>query len=143
MQLEKELAEKVENLRRDYLDRELAALNDTSTLAGKLAEYERKAAREREDAVKAGGMALVELDRAQAAERGRILRDAAKEIEDYYGGLRQSITDFTRGLQFGNLSTLSPAEQSCSRATISSASLSLRRAATARRRAVSPMSRRR
>ena len=111
LQLEKEWAEKVENLRRDYLDREFAALNDTSTLAGKLTEYERKAAREREDAVKAGGLALIELDRAQAAERGRILRDAAKEIEDYYGGLRSNIAEFTRGLQFGNLSTLSPAEQ--------------------------------
>ena len=98
-------------MRRDYLDREFAALNDTSTLAGKLAEYERKAAREREDAVKAGGLALVELDRAQAAERGRILRDAAKEIQDYYGGLRQNVAEFTRGLQFGNFSTLSPAEQ--------------------------------
>ena len=109
--LDKEWAQKLADLRQSYADREFAALNDTGTIAGRLAEYDRKAMQERERAVREGGLAMVELDRAQAAERNRIVRDALKEQTDYYDGLRKSITDFTRGLQFGNLSTLSPAEQ--------------------------------
>ena len=111
LQLEKEWAEKIAQLKESYADREFAALNDTTTLAGKLAEYDRKAAQERADSIKTYGQAYVELEQAQAAERFAILRDAGKEISDYYDGLRKTISDFTTGLQFGNLSTLSPAEQ--------------------------------
>lgn len=111
LQLTKEWEEKIADLKRSYLDREFAAINDTSTLVGKLAAYDRQAATEREKAVKAGGEALVELDRAQLAERKKIFSEAASSISDYYDGLKTQITDFTRSLKYGDLSTLSPAEQ--------------------------------
>ena len=111
LQLAKEWAEKIAAVRLSYEDRIFAAANDNSTLAGKLAEYDRKAAQERVDAIKTYGRVYVELERAQAAERGNIIKAALKEQTDYYDGLRKSISDFTSGLNFGNLSTLSPAEQ--------------------------------
>lgn len=109
--LEKEWAEKIAQVKLSYEDRIFAATNDNSTLAGKLAEYDRKAAQERVDAIKTYGQVYVELEQAQAAERGKIIKDALKEQTDYYDGLRKTISDFTSGLQFGNLSALSPAEQ--------------------------------
>lgn len=109
--LEKEWAEKIAQVKLSYEDRIFAATNDNATLAGKLAEYDRKAAQERADAIKTYGQVYVELEQAQAAERGKIIKDALKEQTDYYDGLRKTISDFTSGLQFGNLSTLSPAEQ--------------------------------
>lgn len=109
--LEKEWQDKIAALRLSYEDRIFAALNDTSTLAGKLAEYDRKAAQERADAIKTYGQVYVELEQAQAAERGKIIKDAMREQTDYYDNLRRSITDFTNGLSFSNLSALSPAEQ--------------------------------
>lgn len=109
--LEKEWQDKIAALRLSYEDRIFAALNDTSTLAGKLAEYDRKAAQERADAIKTYGQVYVELEQAQALERGKIIKDAMREQTDYYDNLRRSITDFTNGLSFSNLSALSPAEQ--------------------------------
>lgn len=109
--LEKQWAEKAAAAKLSYEDRIFAALNDNSTVAGKLAAYDRRAAQERADALKIYGQVYVELERAQAIERSKIISDAMREQTDYYTGLRKSIDTFTSGLQFSSLSTLSPAEQ--------------------------------
>ncbi|RAI34522.1 phage tail length tape measure family protein [Rhodoplanes serenus] len=104
---EKEIARR----RQDYLDRVYRTTLDTSTIYGRLAEFDLAALREREQEIERGGQALVDLERAQAAERGRIVRDAMREQTDYYDSFRRQIASFTSGLSTGNLSALSPAEQ--------------------------------
>lgn len=111
LQLEKEWNEKIEAARQSYLDRIFAATNDDGTIQGKLAAYDRKALQERQDAIKEFGQIAVELEQAQAAERNKIIKDSLKEQTDYYDSLKTSIADFTRGLKYGDLSTLSPAQQ--------------------------------
>jgi len=65
-----------------FQDRTFAATNDTTTLAGQLAEYDRKATQERLDEVKAGGDAIADLEQAQGAERLKIINDFAKQATD-------------------------------------------------------------
>ncbi|MBP1179966.1 phage tail length tape measure family protein [Methylobacterium sp. PvR107] len=65
-----------------FQDRTFAATNDTTTLAGQLAEYDRKATQERVEEVKAGGDAIADLEQAQGAERLKIINDFAKQATD-------------------------------------------------------------
>lgn len=105
--------------RLSYQDRLFAALNDTSTLEGQLAAYDRQALRDREAELKAGGEAILDLEAAQAAERFNIIRDFnQKAIDDQKRALEQAqsfIDTFTRnireyldGLRAGSDSPLSP-----------------------------------
>jgi hypothetical protein len=109
--LQKEWAEKIAQLKQSYADREFAALNDTSTVAGQLAAYDRQAAEERADSIKTYGRVFVQLEQAQAAERAKIIKDAVQTETDYYKGLQNTIDQFVQSTQFGSLSPLSPAEQ--------------------------------
>ncbi|MDY8108250.1 phage tail length tape measure family protein [Fulvimarina sp. 2208YS6-2-32] len=70
-----------------YRDRVFAATNDNSKLAGQLAEFDRSAAREREEVAKRGNDHVVELEKALAAERAQILaqsvQEQARRLSDY------------------------------------------------------------
>jgi len=125
LQIQKEYQEKALERQRSYEDRLFAATNDTTTLAGQLAAYDRQAAQERAAEVQAGGEALVQLEATQAAERAKIVSDynkqqqqiaeeqlkAAQEQADAMRKIFQSIQDYIDQLRFGNLSTLGPEQQ--------------------------------
>lgn len=70
-----DFAKQALDLERSYEDRIFAAQNDTSTLEGSLAAFDRAAAREREQAVASGGTAIEKLEQALAAERLRVIQD--------------------------------------------------------------------
>lgn len=102
-----------------YLDRLFNATNDTSTLAGQLAAYDRQAMREREEEVKLGGQYMVELEAAQQAERFNIIKDFNKaandnyrqslqQAQDYVARFTRSIQEYLDGLRAGSDSPLSP-----------------------------------
>ena len=69
-----------------YEDRTFAATTDTTTLAGQLAAADRSATRNRADELKAGNEAIVDLERALAAERLKIEDDYAKAVRDRVQG---------------------------------------------------------
>lgn len=86
-----------------YADRLFAATNDTTTLEGQLAAYDRTAMRERAAEMKAGGEAILELEMAQAAERYNIIRDwNQKAIDDQKRAFEQAknfLDTFTRNIK--------------------------------------------
>lgn len=105
-----------------YLDRLFAATNDTTTLEGQLAAYNRTAQRERQEEIRKGGQALIELDAAQAAERYNIIRDwnqkildeqknAANEAKTFWERFAKSIKQYTDSLRAGTESPLSPQQR--------------------------------
>lgn len=72
-----------------YGDRLFAATNDNTSLAGTLAAFDRQANYDREAEAKSGGAAMVELEKALAAER-------LKAINDWAGiSLSQKLADAT------------------------------------------------
>lgn len=102
-----------------YIDRLFNATNDTSTLGGQLAAYDRQAMREREEEVKLGGQYILELEAAQQAERYNIIRDFNKaandnyrqslqQAQDYVARFTNSIREYLDGLRAGSDSPLSP-----------------------------------
>lgn len=102
-----------------YLDRLFNATNDTSTLAGQLAAYDRQAMREREEEIRLGGQYILELEAAQQAERYNIIRDFNKaandnyrqslqQAQDYVARFTRSIQEYLDGLRAGSDSPLSP-----------------------------------
>ena len=108
---EKRRATEIERLRMDFADREFAAMNDTSTLAGQLAAFNRSAARERLDVAKEFADLLPDLERAQAAERLAIQRDFHDATIEDYKRTSDQIRSYLDGLKLGALSTLSPEHQ--------------------------------
>ncbi len=103
-----------------YQDRLFAALNDTDTLAGQLAAFDRTTLRDREAEIKAGGEAIADLEAAQMAERIGIIRDfnqqaieqqkqALQDAQNFLDGVSRNIRQFVDGLSTGSDSTLSPA----------------------------------
>lgn len=66
----------------EYSDRVFAAQNDTSMLAGALAEFDRNAAREIEDLAGQSASKIVAAEEALAAERLKIIIDFAKQAAD-------------------------------------------------------------
>ncbi len=105
-----------------YLDRLFAATNDSSTLEGQLAAYNRTAQRERQEEIRKGGQALSELDAAQAAERYNIIKDwndkilddqkrAAEEASNFWDRIAKQIKQYTDGLRAGSESPLSPQQR--------------------------------
>ncbi|GEL44229.1 hypothetical protein MEX01_48200 [Methylorubrum extorquens] len=106
----------------DYQNRLFAAENDTSTLAGQLAAYDRQAQQEREREIKEGGQALADLEAAQFAERLKIVRDYQKAAADAerqrmeaatqaFNTFARGIKEYLDGLRAGPSSNLSPADR--------------------------------
>ncbi|WP_232629166.1 tape measure protein [Methylobacterium sp. Leaf118] len=96
-------------------DRLFAALNDTSTFEGKLAEMTRQHAQERLEEVAAGGQALAALEKAQAAERLKLYKEAGeaqaaalKEAQAFLDGAAKNIKSYLDGLKAGPETNLSP-----------------------------------
>lgn len=106
----------------DYQNRLFAAQNDTTTLAGQLAAYDRQAQQEREQEIKEGGQALADLEAAQFAERLKILRDYQKQAAEAerqrmeaatqaFNTFARGIKEYLDGLRAGPSSNLSPADR--------------------------------
>jgi hypothetical protein len=92
-------------------NRTFAANNDTSTLAGQLAAYDRQAQQERADEIKNGGEAIVGLETAQAAERLKIIRDFTKQAQTAFDSFADTIKKFLDSLVTGSNSPLSPQDR--------------------------------
>ncbi|MGQ3047814.1 MAG: hypothetical protein ACT6Q8_18660 [Niveispirillum sp.] len=79
LRIEKDFAERLAATNRSIQDRLFAATNDTATLSGALAAFDRKTAQERAEIVKTAGADLVSFDKAIAAERLSIQRQFAEQ----------------------------------------------------------------
>jgi hypothetical protein len=108
----------IANAQQSAQDRLFAGTNDTSTLAGALAAYDRRAEQERAAEIAAGGQAINDLVAAQEAERLKIINDfnaqalaAQKQAADSQLQIFRGIRDYLEGLKIGALSTLSPLQQ--------------------------------
>lgn len=77
-----DFAKRAVDIERSYEDRIFAATNDTTTLEGQLAAFDRAANREREEAIKSGGIAIESLERALAAERLQIIEQFVGDVSD-------------------------------------------------------------
>ncbi|KRE02600.1 hypothetical protein ASE61_15090 [Bosea sp. Root670] len=94
-----------------YEDRLFAATNDNSTLEGALAEFNRRAARERQEEVTAGGEHILLLERTLAAERAKIVKDFNDQIVEQQRASIDSIQRYLDDLRGGSSSTLSPTDR--------------------------------
>lgn len=105
-----------------YGDRAFVAGLDTSTMTGRLAQFDLEAQRERERVIEEGGKKLnkrlAALDAALAAERLAIQRDFndrmiadAKRAADEMNQTARSIVDYVNGLKTGSDSPLSPVDR--------------------------------
>lgn len=77
LKIEKDFADRAAAVNQGFADRLFAATNDADTLSGALAAFDRQAAKERLDAAKTGGANLALLEKAQGAERARIVKSFA------------------------------------------------------------------
>lgn len=105
--------------RLQYQDRLFAALNDTTTLEGQLAAFDRQAQRDREAELKAGGDELLALEEAIAAERLKLVsnyydemlqreQQALQEARNFFDTFSRNLREFVDGLRAGSQSPLSP-----------------------------------
>lgn len=94
-----------------YQNRLFAATNDTSTLAGQLAAFDRQAEQERAEEIKNGGRAINDLEAALGAERVKIVNDYNKQIVDAQKAAFKQILDYVESLKLGELSVLSPQQK--------------------------------
>jgi hypothetical protein len=99
----------------DYLLREFAATADENNLSDVLAQFEIDAQLQREEEIEAGGYAMVDLERALAAERLQIIEDfnqaaveATEAAIDEMNSVAKGIVDYVNELRAGSESTLSP-----------------------------------
>jgi len=103
-------------------DRLFAATNDTSTLAGTLAAFDRSATQQVQAEIAAGGENLVLLETTIAAERLRVIEDfnkqaveaeqqAAQQRLDALNQAAKSIAQFINDLLVGPASPLSPSKR--------------------------------
>ena len=90
-------ASQLSALRLSYDDRVFEAGIDTSTEAGSLLRFDRYAAREREEEMKAGGEAILELERALAAERNQIIKQFADRAAEETKRAMESAQAFLDG----------------------------------------------
>lgn len=104
----KRVQDEITSRSQSYQDRLFAAANDNDTLQGQLAALDRKFAQERIEEQKRGGEALIDLERAQGAERNQVIKRANDEIVKQLQAFAKSIRDFLMGLQTGANSILSP-----------------------------------
>ncbi len=111
----------IENATRrlQYQDRLFAALNDTATLEGQLAAFDRQAQRDREAEMKAGGDEILALEEVIAAERLKIIttyykdmqekeRRALEDAQNFFDSFSRNLREFVDGLRTGSQSPLSP-----------------------------------
>jgi hypothetical protein len=77
---------------------------DTNTVAGQIAAFDLQANKARADEMKAGGEAILELEKLLAAQREDIVKKANTAVLKQYN-------DFLSSIKTGNLSTLSPEDQ--------------------------------
>lgn len=114
-QAEKAIADR----RLGFADRLFAAQNDTTTLAGQLAAFDRKAEQERQAEIAAGGQAIADLEAAQYAERLKLVTDYQTQAADAerqrmeaaqqaFDTFARNIKTFVDGLRAGTASPLSP-----------------------------------
>jgi Prophage tail length tape measure protein len=96
-------------------DRMLAATTDANTLEGALVLFDRRALREREEEIRAGGENLVQLESVQAAERLQIIRqfneqsiELERERVDQLNSFARDIATYVNSLFAGPESALSP-----------------------------------
>lgn len=82
---------------------QLASVN-TDTIAGQIQAFDIQATKARADELKAGGEAILELEKKLAAERQSIVDKANKQV-------LKSYNDFLDSIKTGSLSTLSPEDQ--------------------------------
>lgn len=119
LQIMEDFAERARQRALQYENRYFAATNDTSTLTGQLAAFDRAAAQERIEEIKAGGEAIKQLDKALAAERAKIIRDhnnqiieeqkrALEEAQDFLKTWFNSLKEYIDDLKAGPDSPLSP-----------------------------------
>lgn len=121
-QEEARLAKREASARRveGFQDRAYVAGLDTTTLEGRLAQFDLEAQREREDLARTAGKKynkeIAALDAALAAERLQIQRDfnddmiaEAKAAQDELNRVGKSIVEYIAGLNSGSNSPLSPA----------------------------------
>lgn len=88
----------------DYnLQTKLTGIN-TDTIAGQIQAFDLNADKQRADELKAGGFAIVELEKSLAAQRQAIVDKANKAVIKSY-------QDFLDSVKTGDLSTLSPEDQ--------------------------------
>lgn len=85
------------------LQAQLATVN-TDTIAGQIQAFDLQANKARADEMKAGGQAILELEKKLAAERQAIVDRANTEV-------LKSYRDFLDSIKTGSLSTLSPEDQ--------------------------------
>ncbi|MCK1313714.1 hypothetical protein, partial [Bradyrhizobium sp. 23] len=85
------------------LQAQLAGIN-TNTTAGQIQAFDLQANKQRADEMKAGGYAIVELERKLAVERQSIVDKANQAV-------LKSYQDFLDSVKTGSLSTLSPEDQ--------------------------------
>lgn len=118
-QIMQDFLDQIAARRLGYQNRAFAATNDTSTLAGQLAAFDRAAAQERIEEMKQGGEAIADLDRALAAERLKIISDFNKQAADeekrrleeaqsFWESWSRSIKEFVDHQRAGPQSPLSP-----------------------------------
>ncbi|MDH2341539.1 hypothetical protein [Bradyrhizobium sp. SSUT77] len=85
------------------LQAQLAGIN-TNTTAGQIQAFDLQANKQRADEMKAGGFAIVELEKSLAAQRQSIVDKANQAVIKSY-------QDFLDSVKTGSLSTLSPEDQ--------------------------------
>ena len=78
-QVLRQFAEQAFQRAQGFTDRYYAAITDTTTLAGSLAAFDRKAAQERLAEASAGGVAMVQLEAALGAERAKVYQTYAEQ----------------------------------------------------------------
>ncbi|KUL94327.1 hypothetical protein DK26_15045 [Bosea sp. WAO] len=116
-----EAAREIEAAKRrlGYQDRLFAALNDSTTLDGQLAAFDRSAHRQRLEEMRAGGQAINDLEAALAAERLKIIetfadqaaaeqKRAKQEAQNFFDGFTRNLRQFVDNMRAGNDSPLSP-----------------------------------
>ncbi|MHB2205074.1 phage tail length tape measure family protein [Methylobacterium sp. CM6257] len=101
----------IQERRQSFADRQFAAQVDTTTLAGQLAAFDRKAQQERLEEMKAGGEAIRDLEAAQAAERLKIIQDFQKQAQTAFDNFSNTIKKFLDSLAAGSNSLLSPQDR--------------------------------
>lgn len=125
---EKRRLEAEQSIRQSLQDRIFALQNDTSTLAGTLAAYDRAAMREREEAVRDGLNNIAEMEALHAQERALIIEAFAKQTEERLRQMGGSIRSFIDAVKIGRAGGYgSPSDQFAAAQQVFGADLALAR----------------
>lgn len=125
----KRSAKEIADARQTLEDRLFAAQTDTSTLAGALADFDRRAQRDLAEEIRKGGENLLLLEQVISAERANIIADFARqaieeerraaeerqrileEAQRTLDAFTRKIKEFIAGLKTGTESPLSPQQR--------------------------------